>query len=314
MFGLELVAKGKLTGEEYLSRYCHRCASEMELAQPRPIDIPGWVDEQIHKMQESGTDLETLQDKARQEYLNALEYIKTTYPAKAKKFEQRLEILAFLARKRELVRSEYSRFIRVVQAFFLKIAEIAGLGQDIFFLTLEEVFDLLDGKQINTIWVPKRKETYQQLRALPNYPLIIKGRFDPLAWANNPNARTDIFDATEIPPVNDSDTIKGAPGASGEAEGIVHLIHSMGNADQFQPGEILVTVQTNVGWTLLFPKAAAIITDVGAPLSHTAIVAREFGIPAVVGCGDATMRLKTGDRVLVNGGQGIVKILEKIPQ
>jgi len=79
--------------------------------------------------------------------------------------------------------------------------------------------------------------------------------------------------------------------------------------DQLQPGEILVTTTTNIGWTPLFPRAAAIVTDVGAPLSHTAIVARELGIPAVVGCGNATMRLRTGDRVLVNGGQGTVEIL-----
>jgi pyruvate,water dikinase len=59
-------------------------------------------------------------------------------------------------------------------------------------------------------------------------------------------------------------------------------------------GEILVAATTNVGWTPLFPKAAAIITDVGAPLSHAAIVTRELGIPAVVGCGNATMLLKTG--------------------
>ena len=66
----------------------------------------------------------------------------------------------------------------------------------------------------------------------------------------------------------------------------------------------------NVGWTPLFPRAAAVVTDVGTPLSHAAIVARELGIPAVVGCMDATTRLKTGDRVLVDGGQGVVKILE----
>jgi pyruvate,water dikinase len=53
----------------------------------------------------------------------------------------------------------------------------------------------------------------------------------------------------------------------------------------------------------------AIVTDVGAPLSHAAIVARELGIPAVVGCGNATMRLRTGDRVCVDGGQGVVEIL-----
>jgi pyruvate,water dikinase len=79
--------------------------------------------------------------------------------------------------------------------------------------------------------------------------------------------------------------------------------------DRLQPGEVLVAATTNVGWTLLFPKAAAIVTDVGAPLSHAAIVARELGIPAVVGCGDATTRLKTGDRVIVDGGMGIVQIV-----
>ena len=79
--------------------------------------------------------------------------------------------------------------------------------------------------------------------------------------------------------------------------------------DQLQDGEILVAVQTDIEWTLLFPRAAAIVTDVGAPLSHAAIVARELGIPAVVGCGDATMRLQTGDRVLVDGGRGTVEIV-----
>ncbi|WP_233098024.1 PEP-utilizing enzyme [Dictyobacter vulcani] len=81
----------------------------------------------------------------------------------------------------------------------------------------------------------------------------------------------------------------------------------MGN--ELQPGEILVTIVTNIGWTPLFPRAAAVVTDVGAPLSHAAIVARELGIPAVVGCGNATMRLHTGDLVRVNGGQGTVEIL-----
>ncbi len=79
--------------------------------------------------------------------------------------------------------------------------------------------------------------------------------------------------------------------------------------DQFQPGEILVTMQTNIDWTPLFPRAKAIVTDVDAVLSHAAIVAREPGIPAVVGCGDATMRLKTGDHVRVDGGKGMVHII-----
>ena len=75
-----------------------------------------------------------------------------------------------------------------------------------------------------------------------------------------------------------------------------------------EKGEILVASTTNVGWTPLFPRAAAVITDVGAPLSHAAIIARELGIPAVVGTSNATMRLKTGDLVTVNGTKGIVLI------
>ena len=90
----------------------------------------------------------------------------------------------------------------------------------------------------------------------------------------------------------------------------MRVIATFEEGDQLQAGEILVTILTNVGWTPLFPRAAAVVTDVGAPLSHAAIVARELGIPAVVGCGIATMRLKTGDRVRVDGGKGLVEILK----
>jgi pyruvate,water dikinase len=87
------------------------------------------------------------------------------------------------------------------------------------------------------------------------------------------------------------------------------VIRAPEEGDQLQAGEILVTTVTNIGWTPLFPRAAAIVTDVGAPLSHAAIVARELGIPAVVGCGNATMRLHTGDQVRVDGGRGTVEVL-----
>jgi pyruvate,water dikinase len=95
---------------------------------------------------------------------------------------------------------------------------------------------------------------------------------------------------------------------AGRVEGRVRILLTPEEGEKLQPGEILVAATTNVGWTPLFPKAAAIITDIGAPLSHAAIVARELGIPAVVGCGQATTRLKTGDRVIVDGGQGVVQI------
>jgi len=89
----------------------------------------------------------------------------------------------------------------------------------------------------------------------------------------------------------------------------VRILANADDGDQLLPGEILVATTTNVGWTPLFPRASAVITDVGSQLSHAAIVARELGVPAVIGCGNATTRLKTGDRVLVDGGQGLVQLL-----
>ncbi|MBI4285085.1 MAG: hypothetical protein HY670_04180 [Chloroflexi bacterium] len=94
------------------------------------------------------------------------------------------------------------------------------------------------------------------------------------------------------------------------ASGVRRRLDSPEDGDKLEPGEILVASQTNIGWTLLFPRAGGIVTDIGAPLSHAAVVARELGIPAVVNCGNATMRLHTGDKVWVDGTKGIVEVLE----
>ena len=94
-------------------------------------------------------------------------------------------------------------------------------------------------------------------------------------------------------------------------EGIARILRTAEDAARLGDGEILVTTVTNIGWTPVFPRAAAVVTDVGAPLSHAAIVARELGIPAVVGCGNATMRLHTGDRVGVDGSRGTVEVLHR---
>lgn len=93
--------------------------------------------------------------------------------------------------------------------------------------------------------------------------------------------------------------------------GRVRRLTDVSEGAELRAGEVLVTTVTNVGWTPLFPRVAAVVTDVGAPLSHAAIVAREIGIPAVVGCGNATMRLQTGDLVRVDGTAGTVELLNR---
>ena len=159
--------------------------------------------------------------------------------------------------------------------------------------------------------ISARREAYEKYKALPPLPAWIRGRFDPFQWAADPNRRLDVFDphAPAFPAAPSTDNvIKGHPGSAGRVEGVVRRINSPDEGDQLQPGEILVTGSTNVGWTPLFPRAAAVVTDIGGSLSHAAIVARELGIPAVVGCGNATLRLRTGDRVRVDGSAGTVTI------
>jgi phosphohistidine swiveling domain-containing protein len=192
---------------------------------------------------------------------------------------------------------------------------LTGLGDDLFFLTLDEMLDLLAGNGAAVAAIPAQKEAYRRYQALPAYPSLIVGPFDPFQWAASPNRRTDLFDGRALtqeagPGKRRAGLITGSPGAAGQVEAAVRRLDRPEDGDQLQAGEVLVTKQTDIAWTLLFPRAAAIVTDVGAPLSHAAIVARELGIPAVVGCGDATMRLQTGDQVRVDGGQGVVEILE----
>jgi pyruvate,water dikinase len=191
-----------------------------------------------------------------------------------------------------------------------RAGQLTGHGDDLFFLELPETVGLLCGDPAPLAKVPARRASYKTYRALPPYPALIRGRFDPVRWAADPNRRSDHYDE-RAQTTKPDDTITGFPGAAGVVEGIARVLRTPEDAAQFGDGEILVTTVTNIGWTPIFPRAAAVVTDVGAPLSHAAIVARELGIPAVVGCGNATMLLHSGDRVRVDGSNGTVEVLHQ---
>jgi phosphohistidine swiveling domain-containing protein len=309
--GVAKVARGEMSREEYLEQYGHRGPHEAELSVPQPAEDPDWLDRQLAEFARSPFDVEALLAKQRAEFDAAWQRFQDRYPDKVKSIQPRLEQVAEAAGTREAVRSELMRVIGVIRAFALRTGELTGLGDGVFLLSLEELLAVLSGDESAAKYIPARREIHARYSELPPYPMLINGRFDPFQWAADPDRRSDIFDShASVITTPDSDTITGFAGAAGRVEGVVRRLDGAEEGDQLQPGEILVTTTTNVGWTPLFPRAAAIVTDVGAPLSHAAIVARELGIPAVVGCGSATMRLRTGDRVRVDGGQGIIEILE----
>jgi pyruvate,water dikinase len=107
--------------------------------------------------------------------------------------------------------------------------------------------------------------------------------------------------------------IRGISGAPGRATGVVRVLESPSHGIELQPGEILVAKTTTPAWTPLFGVAAALVTDSGGALCHGAVVAREYGIPAVVGTRRATEALRNGDRVLVDGAEGKVILIGREP-
>jgi pyruvate,water dikinase len=102
------------------------------------------------------------------------------------------------------------------------------------------------------------------------------------------------------------DAIVGQQASPGHPTGPVRIIHGPGDFDRFQPGEVLVARATAPAWTPLFAHAVAVVTDSGTLAAHASLVAREYGIPAVVATGDATTRLADGQMVTVDGGAGTV--------
>jgi phosphohistidine swiveling domain-containing protein len=103
--------------------------------------------------------------------------------------------------------------------------------------------------------------------------------------------------------------VKGLAASPGVVEGPARFVHSLDEFDQVKDGEILVCRMTNPAWVVLFTKISGLVTEAGGAVSHPAVVAREFGIPAVVGTTNAGDRIATGDRIRVNGGTGVVEIL-----
>ena len=177
---------------------------------------------------------------------------------------------------------------------------IAG-PDDVFFLTRFETLEALGGEPASRIADASARRSLRAEQARLVAPMLV-GRVNPIVkrlWDSYPRL------VGAVP--SEHALVSGSPASAGRATGPVRVIRGPHQFDELQPGEILVAPLTAPAWTPLFTRAAAVVTDVGSPASHASIIAREYGIPAVVGCGDATSRLRTGMRVTVDGGTGNVE-------
>lgn len=309
LMGIAAMTKGEISRDEFVRRYGHRGPDEAEFAAPRTAEDPDWIDKLLAQQQDADPTALLLKQKQNRDRI--WQTLAQQQPKLAEQLQKLCATATTLAYNRELAKSENFRQAWVVRKFVQKAAQLNGQAEDaLFYLSKDELIAFLQGNRQVLEHIAPRRETYAAYSALPPVPNLISGSIDPFQWAKLPNRRTDYFDANQALPQAENDKLlKGFPGSAGLVEGTVRVLSSHECMHEFISGEILVTSFTNVGWTPLFPRAAAIVTDIGAPLSHAAIVARELGVPAVVGTGSATMRLKTGDKVRVNGSQGIVELL-----
>ncbi|GGO66549.1 PEP/pyruvate-binding domain-containing protein [Nonomuraea cavernae] len=308
VMGLSRLARGEIDRDTFARVYGHRGPHEFEVSIPRPGEDPAWIDRALAGLRDLRDDTAALLARQQEARDAAWARFARRYPRQEARMRARVARWNAVVRDRETTRSEVIRAFWALRAFTVRAGELTGHGDDLFHLYLDEILAVLRGSAEPLARIPVRRATYLRYASLPPYPALIVGHFDPVRWAADPGRRADLYDARggDVPV---SDTVTGFPGAPGVVEGVARVLSGPEDGDRLRPGEILVTTLTNIGWTPMFPRAAAVVTDLGAPLSHASIVARELGIPAVVGTGNATMRLRDGDRVRVDGERGTVELL-----
>jgi rifampicin phosphotransferase len=220
--------------------------------------------------------------------------------------QARFQALLAVAQRYAVIREQQARQLTLgwplLRRCALRLGEtlhahgVIDQAEDVFYLTRAE----LDTRTPLQDVVGRRRAAWERQRRLLA-PLTI-GR-PPRLLAKELLGAVDAVRTTGPTP---EDAIIGQPASPGRATGPVRIIHGPGDFDRFQPGEVLVARATAPAWTPLFARAVAVVTDGGTLAAHASLVAREYGIPAVVATGDATTRLADGQVVTVDGGAGTV--------
>ena len=169
-------------------------------------------------------------------------------------------------------------------------------SKDVFYVSFWELYDAVQSNQSLTELVEQRKEEYRHYSKLTP-PRVLTSEGEEIKGGYN---RKDIPEGA----------LAGMPVSSGVIEGTAKVVTDPSKSS-VNKGEILVAPFTDPGWTPLFINTAGLVMEVGGLLTHGTVVAREYGIPAVVGITDATKIIKTGQRIRVDGDAGFVLVVEE---
>jgi phosphohistidine swiveling domain-containing protein len=301
-------------GREFLSawdafmlRHGHHCRGEIDFMNARWRETPDSVLKTVRAYLQSAGKIDPLslhsRHGAERERLDADCRRRLRNPVKRWLFGRIVKQAQLGCLVRENVKSEAVRLLAFGRKILLELGHrlahrgLLELPEDIFFLRLEEIELIRNGNQAlnaRRLVLERRKEFDQNLRIKP--PPVVVGEFDAgtcLPQSHNPDVRVFV----------------GLAVSAGIATGPARVIARSDTQDRVLPGEVLVAPFTDPGWTPYFLPACAIVMDMGGLLSHGSIIAREYGIPAVVNVGPATEIIRTGQMLRVDGNRGEVQIL-----
>jgi pyruvate,water dikinase len=283
----------------FLGRYGHRAIAEIDLGVKRWSEDPAHLLGAIANYLRLGDEATAPDVQFARGAREAEAMIKTLA---SRVHGPRRAILRFLLGRVRLLGGlrEQPKF-QIMRVFALGHALIAPVGaelaerglldaaDDAFFLTLPELRRAIAGEDLRGT-VVDRRALYRREQGRRHVPRVL--------LSDGTDAETEIAAPAD-------GAMRGTPASPGIARGIARVIRSPVGA-RLEPGEVLVAPSTDPGWTPLFLTAGALVMEMGGMMSHGAVVAREYGIPAVVGVPDATGRIATGDQVTVDGSAGTV--------
>ena len=293
------VAQGELSVEDFLKEYGHRTVGEFELAQPRWREDTSFIHKmiEIFRTSESADPVERLEtqknerQRAEGELADLLSSSKSSYMRK--NIEQELEYTQRYMPFRETAKFYIMLGYELIRKGLLEISRRYELDDDIFHLTPDELPSLVEGRQLSDR-IAQRKKRRQQLLKIPLPEVIFSDALDEIG---NP------------PSVDSADEMRGLSVSVGVAEGIARVLLTPTDVTSDEINYVLVCPSTDPGWTLLFLNACALVMERGGMLSHGAVVAREYGIPAVVNISNATKVIRDRQKIRVDGNRGGVTIL-----
>jgi phosphohistidine swiveling domain-containing protein len=225
-------------------------------------------------------------------------------PKPLSRFDALLEVAQRYAVLRERQARDFTLAWPLLRRCAIRLGEILAArgdidaAEDVFFLTRAE----LDGRGYLRDMAADRRQRWEWQRRL----------VAPLDLGTPPKVLRSLMhgaaEAARSRPVPSDAILVGEPASPGRATGAVRIVQGPEDFDRFRDGEVLVARLTAPAWTPLFGRAAAVVTDGGTLAAHASLVAREYGIPAVVGTSEATRRLRDGQVVIVDGGAGVVQM------